>query len=65
MNDVSGTDTSIRAFMELSRLINKDKVKPNDAIYAVFGSIDEDFADTVVEAYEVINSGTSHIEETD
>ena len=65
MNDVSGTDTSIRAFMELSRLINKDKVKPNDAIYAVFGSVNEDFADTVVEAYEVINSGTSHIEDSD
>ena len=65
MNDVSGTNTSIRSFMELSRLINKDKVNPMDAIYAVFGSVDIDFADTVVDAYQVINSGTSHIEETD
>ena len=61
MQDIEGTDSSIRSFMELDRLINKQGVDVTTACFAVFGA-SESFAETMVEALTVVDSDEAFTE---
>ncbi len=61
MLDVADSNTSIRSFMELDRLINKQGVDLDTALYAVFGH-DEDFVESMIEAFTVTDSDEVFVE---
>jgi len=61
MYDLRETNSSIRSFMELDRLINKQGVALDDACWAVFGH-DEEFTETVIESFAIVDSDTSHLD---
>ena len=62
MLDLENTDTSIRSFMELDRLVNKQGVALEDSCWAVFGDKPE-FAETVYEALTVVSVDTELADE--